>query len=118
MSAFTKTNSNWCKPTSKKGSFVAIQALPWEIGCKGSGLWLTVPTGFVFDMSVPWCLRWLFNRIAPKYRKAAALHDFALASGWDRVSAAATFSEALRADGIGRWERLALVGAVIVWHWK
>lgn len=116
MSRFTDLQ-DWSLRSGRYG-FVTQRELAWEIGTKGSCLWLVVPVGFGFDVSVPRALRWLVDPLEPRYRKAAALHDFALASGWDRVSAAAAFSEALRADDVGRMRRLALVFAVILWHWQ
>jgi len=46
--------------------------------------------------------------------KAAALHDHALASKWDRVCSAALFADALKADGVSRRTRLAMTIGVIV----
>ena len=93
-----------------------VRPVPWEIGRPGSGLWLIVPIGYEFDVSVPWWLRWAVDRRDPRYLKAAALHDWALDDRWDRVSAAAAFADALRADGVGRARRLAMTLAVIVWR--
>ena len=115
MSAFTD-QSDWCKRSG--AGYITTAPLSWEIGRKGSGLFLTVPQGFAFDVSVPWAFRWAFNPHDPRYRKAAALHDFALADGWDRVSAAAAFADALRVSGVGALERLAMVLGVIVWRWR
>ena len=98
--------------------YITTAPLFWELGRKGSGLWLQVEPGFGFDVSVPVLLRWLFDPHDPRYLKAAALHDFALLDGWDRVSAAAAFAGALAAVGVGRGERLAMVLAVIVWRWR
>ncbi|MCJ8335050.1 MAG: DUF1353 domain-containing protein [Epibacterium sp.] len=78
-----------------------------------------MPPGFAFDVSIPWWAGWVFDRHDPRYLKAAALHDYALHSlGWGRVGAAAPFSEALRAAGVGRWRRLAMVLAVTIYKWS
>jgi hypothetical protein len=109
---------NWCIPDFSQKKFTSIAPLHWEIGCRGSGLWITVPSGFIFDVSVPKCLRFLIDPMNPKLTKAAALHDYAFACGWDRVAAASVFAEALRVSGVGRSLRLLLVTAVIIWHWS
>jgi len=98
--------------------YITVKFVRWEIGAIGSGLWLNVPPGFSFDVSVPRALRWLFSPHNPQYLKAAALHDYALSLGWDRVSAAAAFSEALRASGVPRLERLVMVLGVVVFKFK
>jgi len=115
MSAFTH-QKDWSRREGEK--YVTVLPLPWEVGVKGSGLWLRVPPGFVFDLSIPRALRWLFDPHAAKFRKPGALHDYALHLGWDRVSAAAAFADALKASGVGRMERLVLVLAVILWRWS
>ncbi len=69
-------------------------------------------------MSVPRGLRWLFDPHNPKYLKAAALHDYALDQGWDRVSAAATFDAGLKASGVNRITRLIMVLGVIVFRFR
>ncbi|KQI68202.1 hypothetical protein AN189_12350 [Loktanella sp. 3ANDIMAR09] len=90
----------------------------WEIGVKGSGLWVSVPRGRGFDVSVPRGLHWAVSPHDPRYLKAAALHDDLLARGWDRVTAGAVFHDALRADGVGPVRRLAMLLAVILWRWS
>lgn len=98
--------------------YITTEPVAWEIGTKGSGLLLRVPAGFLFDVSIPAFLRWAFNPADPRYLKAAALHDYALSLGWGRVSAAAPFSEALRAAGVSRTRRLAMVLAVTIHKWS
>lgn len=115
MSAYTKFN-DWSK---RKGSgYVITKTLSWEIGRKGSNLWIHVPEGFNFDMSVPRVLQWLFDPYDPRYIKAAALHDYTLRQGWDRVSAAATFDAGLKASGVSRIARLVMVLGVIVFKYR
>jgi Protein of unknown function (DUF1353) len=109
--------SNWCEPFGER--YVTTQGVKWEIGAKGSGLFLYLPIGFEFDVSIPRYLGWIFDRHDPRYLKAAALHDYALHRlSWGRVSAAAPFSEALRAAGVGRVRRLAMVLAVTIHKWS
>ena len=113
MSRYTSL-LNWYVP-GKDIKFRTTKDVCWEIGSKGSGLWLVVPTGYEFDVSVPRLMRWIYDPKDARYLKAAALHDWALDLGWDAVSSAAAFSEALRADGVGRMRRLSMVLA-IVWY--
>jgi len=116
MSAFTAAHA-WC--TRDGPRYRATRPLRWEIGAKGSGLWITVPPGFAFDVSIPRGLRWAFDPHDARYLKAAALHDYAIHElGWPRVAAAALFSEALRAQALGRLHRLAMVLGVIVWKFR
>ena len=91
--------------------------LPAEIGRPGSGLALAVPAGFEFDLSVPPGLAWLVDPHDPAHLPAAALHDYALARGWDRVTAAALFHAALRAAGVPRWRRLVMFLAVALYRY-
>ena len=113
MSAFTEAH-DWCVRVN--GKYRTTRPLRWEIGVKGSGLWITVPVGFTFDVSIPSGLQWLMDPHDARYRKAAALHDYAIHElEWPRVAAASLFSEALRAQGLGRAHRLAMVLAVIIW---
>lgn len=79
---------------------------------------ITVPQGFEFDVSIP---RYLWPILDPhdhRYFKAAAMHDMLLEDGWNRVAAAAPFSEALRAQRLGALHRLAMVFAVIGHNWR
>jgi len=113
MSAFTEAHAWYVR---LNGKYRAIRPLRWEIGIKGSGLWVTVPAGFDFDVSIPRPLRWAFDPHDERYLKAAALHDYAIHElQWPRVAAASLFSEALRAQALGRLHRLVMVLGVIVW---
>jgi hypothetical protein len=115
LSKFTD-QTDWHKPQG--AGYVTTAVLEWEVGKVGSGLWVRVPWGFAFDVSVPWFARWLFKPTDTRYRKAAALHDYALSLGWDRVASAALFNDALKAGGVGSVERFAMTVGVIVWKWK
>lgn len=86
----------------------------------GSALFkMDVPEGFVFDVSVPRPLRWIFDPHDKRFLPASALHDYALHElKWPRALSAAPFSYSLRQQGVSRIKRLAMVLAVIVWRWK
>lgn len=113
MSRYT-TLTDWYVPTTGI-KFRTTKEVCWEIGKIDSGLWLVAPAGYEFDVSIPRALRWIFDPKDPRYLKAAALHDWALDLGWDRVSAAAAFSEAMRAQGVSRARRLSMVLSVITY---
>jgi len=117
LSKFTE-QTNWHGPRGPRGGYLTTAELVWEIGKVGSGLWLRVRPDFYFDVSVPLLVRWLFDPSDPRYRKASALHDYALSLGWDRVASAAVFNSALKASGVGSVERLAMTLGVISWRWK
>lgn len=89
--------------------------LVWHIGHL-NGPAFTVPAGYRFDVSVPWGLRWLFDPHRPDFHKAAALHDRMLDEGWSRITAAAEFHNALKADGVAMWRRLVMFLAVALWR--
>lgn len=100
-------------------SYITRAQIRHELGAGHSGLVLIVPAGFRFDVSVPRPLWPVFDPHDPRYLVAAALHDYALHRlRWSREAAAAPFGEALRAAGVGRVRRLAMVLAVIVWRWS
>lgn len=120
MSAYTDRVSDWCRPHEGL-SYVTLAPLRWEVGAKGSGLWVEVPVGVVFDVSVPRLFRWLFSPRDWRYLAAACLHDWTLGAtpdgrglGWDRWTAAAIFQGALAADGVGPVERWVMTQAVIL----
>lgn len=117
MSAYTDPGQ-WAERIHGIGYRVTAP-LRWEVGRVGSGLWLEVPAGRVFDVSVPRLARCLFSPHDPRFRKAAALHDEALHHlRWSRLTAGAEFAEALRADGVGRLRRLVMWLAVSLWRWQ
>jgi hypothetical protein len=89
-------------------------ALQWEVGKKGSGLWVLVPPGFETDLaSIPFWARLWFNPADARFAKASALHDYLVAKGWAPPSASAVFAEALVADGVGRW-RASIMGLAVL----
>lgn len=116
MSAYTKPG-HWAVPVGGI-LYRADRPLSWEVGTTGSGLIVTVPKGTIFDVSIPRPLRWLFDPHDPAYLKAAALHDELLRRGWARTTAGAEFHEALRADGVALWRRLAMWLAVSLFKYN
>lgn len=101
------------------GKYRTLAPIRAEFGTQAAGLFLEVPAGFVFDVSVPRLARWLVNPHDARFLQAAALHDYALHRlGWSRELAAAPFGLALRNADVSRFKRLASVLAVIVWKWK
>jgi hypothetical protein len=115
VSQYTKAG-DWCAPIGGI-RYRSLRPLVWSVGYADSGLLFTVPGGREFDVSIPWALRWIFDPHDPRFLKAAALHDEMLMSRWARPSAAAEFHSALKADGVGRWTRLAMFAAVAFWRW-
>lgn len=97
------------------GTFELSAPLVWEVGKLGSGLAVTVPKGFRFEVSVPDWLRWLINPRDRRYLLAAAVHDHLLIEGWSANRAAIEFYHGLKAMGVGRLERFALAAGVLVW---
>jgi hypothetical protein len=117
MSHFTGL-SDWCEITPS-GRYQTTKPVPWEIGVKGSELWVVVPVGYLFDVSIPRPLWSVLDPADPRFHKAACLHDYLLeVSEWSRVSAAGAFADALLASGVGKWTRLAMALSVIAWNWR
>ncbi|GAA6163246.1 hypothetical protein NBRC116590_09500 [Pelagimonas sp. KU-00592-HH] len=117
MSLYTELR-DWYEPIGGI-RYRTTKEICWEVGRKGSDLWVIVPTGYPFDVSIPRFLWWLLDPHDPRFLKAGALHDFLLHDAlWDRVSSAAAFSDSLRAEKVGRFKRLMMVFAVIAWKWR
>lgn len=114
MSAYTANPGHFAPAGGIK--YRTTAPIIWELWAKGSGNWFVVPTGTEFDVSIPGFLRWAFNPHDPRFLKAAALHDEMLKQGIDRLRAAAEFNLALKADGVGRAQRLAMFLAVSVYR--
>ncbi|MHC9235015.1 DUF1353 domain-containing protein [Pseudooceanicola sp. 502str34] len=116
MSQYTGAKS-WCLPIGR-GLYLTTEPLVWHVGKLDSECAVMVPWGFQFDVTIPrlWC--WLFDPNAPEYLKAAALHDWLLEEGWDRLSAGAVFHNALKADGVTVWRRLIMWLAVSLYHYN
>lgn len=116
MSAYTDTLAVSPLPD---GRWTLVGDLTWEIGYKGSGLLWIVPKGFSTDLaSFPTVTRLIFDRGDSRYAKASILHDHMLEAGVDRLTAAAEFHSALRADGVTGWRRLAMFLAVALWRFR
>ncbi|GGG63833.1 hypothetical protein GCM10011415_07890 [Salipiger pallidus] len=116
MSAYTEL-TGWHRPVGGI-AFEAIAPVRWELGVKGSDLWVIVPTGFVFDCSVPRWLCWAADPLDTRYRKASCLHDYLLVEGWGRVAAGAVFHDALQADGVPPARRIAMWLAVSLFRYR
>lgn len=115
MSAFTAAR-DWYVPS--RGRYVTTAPLTWEVGKVGSGFVVTVPRGFVFDLSVPWWGQWYANPHDPRHLGGAAVHDWLLHDGWPRWRAAGEFADALMASGVGRFKATVLAFATIVGRWS
>ena len=116
MSAHTELH-DWCDHLGGI-EYLTTKPVPWEIGASGSGLVYTVPESEIFDVSIPWFLRWLLDPHNPKYLKAACIHDHMLLSGWDRPTSGAAFHSALRAAGVGSFVRFAMFFSVTLRKWN
>lgn len=119
MSKYTRLlDQSWYEYHAELEKYRVVKPIYWDIFYLGSGLTVHVPAGYDFDVSVPKWLCWLVNPHKVEFLKAACLHDFLLESGSDRVTAAAVFHEALKADGVSLWRRLAMWLAVSLWKWS
>jgi len=123
VSRFTDLK-DWCEPVDqgpwwRAPFYVTTKSVEWEIGVKGSGLWLRVPEGFTFNVSIPFPLWPILSPRDGRFLKAGALHDYALKElYWASTAAAAPFSESLKAQGVSRLVRWLMVQAVVAWEWR
>lgn len=97
--------------------YLVKNRISWKIGNK-NGPEYFVPGGYVFDVSIPKWLRWAFSPNNPKFLKAGALHDRMLLEEWDRLTAAAIFHQALKADGVVWYQRFPMWLAVSLWKYE
>ena len=117
MSAYTSAQP----PYRRLGStdrYVLGTDLTWDVGREDSGLVVSVPAGSTFDLSIPLAIRWAFSPHDDRFLKAAALHDHLLEDAWDRATAGAVFSDALRASGVPAVQRFLMWQAVSLWRWR
>ena len=119
MSAWTRHPGPRTLATSPAGGsrHRLDEELVWRIG-HVDGPAYAVPAGYVFELSVPLALRWLFNPHDARHHKAAALHDHMLEQGWSRITAGAEFHDALNASGVPAWRRFLMLLAVLVWRFE
>lgn len=106
------------KTRKEQDKYVILESLVWDIGFKGNPNKEIVPGGFMFDVSIPWYLSWLFNRHNPRYFKASALHDYLLSIGYDRVSCAGAFNHGLKAEGVPYLTRFVMTLAVALFKFR
>lgn len=97
--------------------YVVVEAFRVEIGRRGSGLWVEVPEGVTFNVSIPgWLHRWLSPHDA-RFLRAAAVHDQLLFEGWDRLTAGAVFAKLLEPERVPSHLRMAMWLAVSLFKW-
>ncbi len=95
--------------------FRTLQDISWYLD---DDFIITVPRDFIFDVSVPSYLQWLFHPDDVRYFKAAALHDYLLKKGWSRLVAGGIFHDALKADQVPVIPRLTMWLAVSLWKYN
>jgi hypothetical protein len=99
-------------------NYILEEPLVWAIGFKGNENKEVIPVGSIFDVSIPWFLRWLFDIHNPDYFIAAALHDHLLKLGYDRVSAAGAFNHGLLARKVSYTTRLVMTLSVVLFKFE
>lgn len=91
--------------------------LVWEVGWKGSGQYLRIKAGTVFQSSVPSLARWIVSPHHKPWLLASAVHDEMLKRGYSPARAAAEWFEAVEAfaeqDNKRKLVKPALIGIVI-----
>ena len=95
--------------------YVMDEDFCWEIGKVGSGWWLIISAGTVFQISVPGWMRWALSPHDKRVLLAAAIHDELLKQDMDVAFASSEFrraAKALGADGCFAW---ALFFSTFIW---
>lgn len=92
------------------GKWVTTQPLVFEIGVVGSGLDVTVPSGFRTDLgTIPGVFRVLVKSSDPRIAASFVVHDYlCVVKGFDRWMADAVFLEAMDVTGVSWWRRMIL----------
>ena len=98
--------------------YFITEPIVWDVGFKGNKNKETVPKNYTFDVSIPWFARLVFDRHNRKYFKAAALHDYLLEIGYDRISAAGAFNHGLKAEKVNLLTRFIMTAAVFIHKFK
>lgn len=106
-----------CKRISKI-DYITLEEICWDVGFKGNKNKEIVPIDFPFNVSIPWYLLWLFSRHNPRYFRAAAVHDYLLKIGYDRVSAAGAFNHGLKAEDVPYITRFVMTLGVAVFKFR
>lgn len=104
------------RPGVVPGTYETAAPVSWEVGLKGNGQWVTIPAGFVFDVSVPWFARWFINPDDRRWFLGALVHDYLLDAGrLGRAQAAAEFFDGAVAGGAPKWRAKIAFVAVAAW---
>jgi len=132
VSVYTDFDGIFPIPNGRGGvwGWCTVGTMVWEVGVRGSGLFVTVPDGFVSDLaSIPRWLHWALNPYDPCTVKAAIIHDWLTPDPeeredeaydpiarplWNQRTSAGEFYAALRADGMARFKANLYFSAVLV----
>jgi hypothetical protein len=108
------TNSDFNVEFVSGIKYKSTSPLSWELLYGVPETSFTIKEGFIFDVSIPWWARGLFNPHNKKYLKAAYLHDWLLSKGYSKALAASVFYDALKSDKVKRLERWTMFLAVLI----
>lgn len=117
MSRFTEPLTLW--PSTDGTAWETTRDLPFEVGCKGSGIVVTVPFGTKTDLaSVPRVLWPLVQPHNPRFAAAYVLHDYLCRwRAFDRITADAILKNALLALGASWFYAGMIHLAVSTFRW-
>jgi len=104
-------------PNAATRRWETIAPLWFEIGGKGSGAMICVPSGFETDLAtIPPPARLLFSPADARYARAAVIHDYLLSlPDFSPLTAAVAFRDALRAAQVPEWRVVMMVTPVAIW---
>jgi hypothetical protein len=108
------------KTISGRPIYKVLEKFSYEVGGKGSGIYIDVPAGFYTDFaSVPRFL-WFIFQPDGQHGKAAVIHDYMYRKRckFSRILADAIFLDAMRTLKVPLWKRYMMYLAVRVFGWS
>lgn len=104
-------------PNSRTRKWETVAPLWFELGGKGSGAMIRVPSGFETDLAtIPPPARLLFSPADARYARAAIVHDYLLSlPNFSPIVAAIAFRDALVAAAVPAWRVRVMAVAVAIW---
>jgi hypothetical protein len=98
---------DWCQRIEGTDNYIVTRPTRWR-------QW-TLEVGFIFNISVPWWLKWLQSRHDPELLRGSAIHDFLLKLGVDPAIAAAHARIIMRVDGASAQKSWRTFFAMLFW---
>lgn len=116
MSSFTTELK--VKPLPDGRKWELLEEFSYYLGDLDSGMYITVPRGFVTDFASVPRIFWIILPPWGKYGKAAVLHDYLYQQGkFIRLLCDSIFFEAMTVLGVPRWQKWLIYLGVRLGGW-